>query len=362
MPVRKLPPPPSSADLQSSRDAIREVEEALRAGRAPRTAKQLRAAARGFESAGDLRTAAQAYEVLSRLELQRGNTEQALAPARAALRMARAAEAPVEIARVLLALAHLQSRLGEHPAALRHVNEAVHEAWASGDPALFAEAMRVAAIAAWEAGQPLYALARLEEAGERALDPGRRAELQRVHAVVLAQMGCPSAAARELSALLKGGDCSRSVPLLLARGWVWCALGRPDTGARDFRKARRMARERQDRSREIEATAAVAAADAQRSGTNAPLAARAAAAASRAQRQGSRYRDERLARTLELMGARSGTIPTVSEAADALVRLARQTEDLRLVDACILEVERLNRLPAGAPAYGCPLPLPIVLD
>lgn len=363
MPPRKPTPPPSSTELDTASATVTEVEEALRAGRAPRSAKQLRAAARALEAAGETASAVRAYQVLAQLEVQRGNADQAMAPARAALRLARTEEAPELIARSLMALARLRSEAGEHTAALRAANEAVQCAWESRDPGLFTEALRGAAIATWEAGNLPYALSRLDEALEKTSDTACRKELERLRAVLFLQAGCPTAAQRELSRLLKeNGEPAHQVPTLIARGWTWASLGKPDTGARDFRKARRLARELADRGAELEATAALAAADAQRLDSGSTRAIQAAALAERVQRQAARHRDARLARTLRLLRERDSAIPRVAEAADRLVQLAQKTEDLDLVDACVTEVERLDGQPRTAPAYGCPVPVPIVLE
>jgi tetratricopeptide (TPR) repeat protein len=350
--------------------ALAEIEAALDAGKAPRGGKALKEASRRLKADGRPDAASRALLLLSRLERRRGGDAAAIAHGRSALRLARSAKAGPEVDAGLDLLARLYSGTGDYPQARRYAGERLSRARAAGDKAGEAEALARLALVSWAAGEPGEALNRLDEARGLSSNGPREGCLSAdlLRAAFLAQSGCPAAAAELLTRLLrKPGTEAQQLNALLLRGWALLCQGRPDAAARDFRRARRSAQERQDRVHELQAAAALAVAELHRESATGASARRTRAEAllQRTARTSRRLGHPELIRAVDRLSASlNGGAPalTPKEAAQKLVALAKSTDSVSAADASVREVERLARLPAGQPAYHCDLRLPFTLE
>jgi tetratricopeptide (TPR) repeat protein len=363
--VTETPPEPSRPDseLHPLRVLMDEVAAALAAGKAPRARLQLQAAVRKFKEAGSMAEAATAQGLIARLELSRGRETNALRAARAALRLSRPEGGP-SLDESLSLLGRLMSRGSQHDQARQHGQEWLLAARRRGDLTSVLKAQQFLAVVEWRAGSPARALARADAAREESTPhAGTRLRSERLLATLLIRAGCPTAASKQLSRLLKDADAAEEALLLVARGWAWRCLGSFDRAARDFRRAQRLLAERGEPVREVWATAALAAVEARRARETRDEArqARATALAQRVARRAARLRHPDLPSLIESlerdMGGDAGAdLPLDRKAAArALVELGEAIDSIATVDACVMEVERLNALPEGTPAYHCSL-------
>jgi tetratricopeptide (TPR) repeat protein len=344
------------------------IAAALDSGKAPRGGKALKAAAKRLKAAGRPADASQALLLLARLERRRHGDAAAVPPARSALRLARSNRAAAEINASLDLLAHLYSNLDDHAEARSCAEERVGRARAAGDAAAEADALARLALVLWAAGERSDAFTTLDEARRlcrgRAQDGCGSSDI--ILASFLAQCGCPTAAVELLTRLLRGRSAQpRELDALLVRGWALLCGGRPDSAARDFRRARRSAQERKDRVMELQAAAALAVAELRRDNSSTGIRrSRAEALLDRTLRTSRRLGHPRLIQTVNQLSAslNGGAALTPRDAAQQLVALARSTESVTAADASIREVERLARVPANQPAYHCDLRLPFTLE
>jgi tetratricopeptide (TPR) repeat protein len=323
-----------------------------------------------LHAAGQAAEATLAWQTLARLELRRGELKKALAAGRNALRAAREAASDSLVEQSHDLLARLYSHAGAHQKALAQAEEWREKARERGDERALAHALHRLALVSWAAGDAARALSLAEEALDAAArsDAGRSArQTDRLMGCLLLQSGCPTAAERRFTRSLRRTEqAEEKRRLWLARGWAWFCLGRLDAAARDFRRAQGQARELADKRGEVEASAALAAAESRRArleGNTARLG-RAEALADRARRQSLRLKDPYLQQFVQALqdgpegaGAAEpntgGLAATCKEAAQLLVELARETMSLTAVDACLREVERLASLPEGERPYHC---------
>lgn len=347
--------------------AVAEIQRALDEGRAPRGARTLQLAARRYQADSRAPDACGVLRTLARLELRRGNDDKALGAARSALRLARKHQIIQEADRASEILSRIHSRLGEHDRAQAQAREWLESARGRGDQIEIAQALRRLALAAWAAGDPAGALGHAAESAEAAREAGAgqlAEQTERTFALMLLHAGCPTTAHRLLTGLIRTDEDPEAVRMLLARGWASMCLGDPDAGARDFRKARGLARKLKHRLLEIETTATLAVADLARAGsaTRAPRPEKSRAALERALSRSGRLKDPDFEQKIQRLHQsqdtqRSGTTQgfpgTALEAAHAVVELAKRTDNLTVVDACVLEGRRLRRLAPDQAPYGC---------
>lgn len=351
------------ADWDAEIDAIR---RALDEGRAPRAARTLQEAARQYQADSRAPDACDAFRLLARLELRRGNDDKALKAARSAERLARRKNLTIDVDRANELLSRIYTQLGEHARAQAQAREWLESARGRQDGTGTAEALRRLALAAWAGGDRGQALTRVAEAAAAARENGAAeltAQSERTFALMLLRAGCPAAAHRLLTELLPEKRDSAAIPVLVVRGWASMCLGEPGAAARDFREVRALARKAESRVLEIEGTASLAVVDLARAGSagRAPRAEKSRAALDRALAQSRRFKDpdfeQKIRRLHESSDGRSapaaGVPHTPAEAVHALLQLAESTDNLQVVDACMLEGRRLRRLPPDQPPYSC---------
>lgn len=349
-------------ELTEAAAVVSETAAALAAGKLPRGRRGLRKAARVFKEAGRDADTILALQTLALLEIRVENHAAALPHARAALRLARQRQAALDLDESLNLVAQVYSLLGDEERTLAAAREWVRNAEARRDPVATAEARRRLALCTWSAGHQIRAVELADEALEAARSSEASAlvgQASRLMATFLMQLGCPTTAAEMLADAVRQTQWpDETVRTLLARGWSLLCQGEAGPAARDFRRARRLAKDLPDRRWDVEAMAALAVAEARRAhpAEDEKALAKALALVERAASRSRRLRDARLERTVAALRealADGAAPPAVDRAAAAqeLVRLAKESESLTLAMACRREVERLAALPADAPAF-----------
>lgn len=367
----------SPSNLETARRTVEAIRIALENGVAPRQRKPLRDAIATFRRSGRVAEAAEGQLLLAELEYRRGEVERALTAARAAYRLARQTGTATALDASLDLLARLCAAAGNYGKARQHATELVNHATERQDCHQKVVALSRLAQIAWQQEDLEAAIRAAETAVEEASANGETeatAEARRELGVLLLSAGCAHAATEQFTLALKIPQSIESrVRLYLARGSGAMCRGEYASAARDFRKAIREAKLQTDRRLEVEATAALAAAEAALADTqnNGNRRARAAKLAERALRRSRRLRDAALvekaafARQAANRGedalAEGAPLPgTPREAADALVQLAYRMDSLTVAEACYQEVEWLSTLKQQERPYRCDFRLPFL--
>ena len=368
------PPFPLPTDLGDAYDTIENMERELLSGRVPRGRKPLRDAITLFRRHGQVLAAVRALELLAEMEHRRGELERALTAARAGLRLARRQPDEAGVDRMLDLLSRLSLAAGDHEHAREFAGEQTRWAAERQGPKEAAAALRRMAMTAWGAGDPEGAITAAEQAVEAAEASGdREVQARAEHALgtILLGSGCPMAAHDHFTQALRLAESRENViRLLLARGSASLCVGEFDAAARDYRRAQRYARQDENRGLEVEATAALAAAEATRGHAeqDPTRVAKAGNLAARAVRRSRRLRDTLLEKKADLAcaatargeaGLSPSSLPASPKAAATrLVELAQRVESQAIADACCQEVERLATLGREERPYHCDLLLP----
>lgn len=365
------------SSLETALRTVEATSSALENGQAPRQRKPLRDAVAAFRRAGQLAEATKGLQLLAELEYRRGDLDRALTAARAAYRLARQTGSAQALDTALDLLARFCAAAGNLGKAREHATERVRYATERRDRPQMVEALSRLAQVAWQAEDVDTAVRAAESALEEASESGEStacAKAQRALGLLLLGTGCAHAAGEQFTQALKLPQAPEDrVRLLLARGSGSMCCGSFDSAARDFRRAIREAKTQSDRRLEVEATAALAAAEAALAEAqgNAPRKLRATKLAERAARRSRRLRDAELewkvvfARQATARGggalADGAPLPgTPREAADALVALAYRLDSITMVDACYREVEWLATLEQQERPYRCDFRLPFL--
>jgi tetratricopeptide (TPR) repeat protein len=363
-------------NLETALATLETTAAALENGQAPRQRKPLRDAIAAFRRAGRMTEATRGLQLLAELEYRRGDVDRALTAARAAYRLARQTGSEEALDAALDLLARFCAAAGHLGKAREHAAERVRYATERRDRPQMVEALSRLAQVAWQAEDVDTAVRAAESALVQASESGEpqaRAKAQRALGLLLLGTGCAHAAGEQFTQALKLHQAPEDrVRLLLARGSGFMCCGSFDSAARDFRRAIREAKTQSDRRLEVEATAALAAAEAALAEAqgNGPRKLRAAKLADRAARRSRRLRDAELewkvvfARQATARGgalADGAPLPgTPREAADALVALAYRLDSITMVDACYREVEWLATLEQQERPYRCDFRLPFL--
>jgi len=363
--------------LETAAHTLESTAQALDNGQAPRQRKPLRDAIATFRRAGQMGEATRGLELLAELEYRRGDLPRALTAARAMYRLARQTGSAASLDAALDLLARLCAAAGYVSQARAHATERVRYATERHDRPRMVEALSRLAQVAWQAADVDTAVRAAESALEQASESGELqacAKAQRALGLVLLGTGCAHAAGEQFTRALKIPQAPEDrVRLLLARGSGFMCCGSFDSAARDFRRAIREAKTQSDRRLEVQATAALAAAEAALADAegNGPRKLRAAKLAERAARRSRRLRDADLegkvvfARQAASRGEgalmEGAPLPgTPREAADALVALAYRLDSITMADACYREVEWLATLEQQEKPYRCDFRLPFL--
>lgn len=348
---------------------VADVLAALEAGRAPRARLPLQVALRELQQSGRVADELLALRTLAHVDLRRGRADVALRAARAALRLARASAGDLDVEQTLQLLALSLREAGRLNEACRIAREWLERARRRHEPIGEIEALRFLALAAWDARDWDDAFFHADdglEAASRAEVPILVAQAERLLAGLLARAGCLYTAAQRLTPVLRTlQDPHQEFLTRLERGWALMGIGEPDTAARDFRRARRIAGDWEDPRPGILAAAGLALADAVRDGGKRGTAARAALA--RLERRAIRYHDARLASIVgTIAGALDASavapVESVKEAAARLVTLAQTSTSLLVTDACVIEVAWLAKCASPAAPYNAALYVPPPLE